>query len=287
MRLQERAPGKINLCLFLGPLREDGRHELVTLYESVSLADELVISEGAGADEVVASGVDGPNLVSEALESLRRRGWQAPPVRVEIEKRIPIAAGMGGGSADAAALLRAASRLAPVAARDVAALAAELGADVPAQLAPGVALGTGAGELVAHCGSLGEHAILVLPSRERLSTREVYAEADRLRLPRPGAELRERLEELKRALGAGERLPEKLLVNDLEAAARSLCPSIEDALGVARAAGADDVMVCGSGPTVIGIYWGEDSATRAESAARHVAGGFPGATAAVPVSSSA
>jgi 4-diphosphocytidyl-2-C-methyl-D-erythritol kinase len=285
VNLRERAPAKINLCLFLGPPREDGRHELVTLYESVSLADELVISDGAGADEVLAAGVEGPNLVADALAGLRRRGWQAPPLRVEIEKRIPVAAGMGGGSADAAALLRVAPRLAPVSAGEVQALAAELGADVPAQLVPGLAVGTGAGEVVSRRGALAEHAVLVIPSAARLSTAAVYAEADRLGLPRTGGELRDRLGELERALAAGGRLPPKLLVNDLEAAARSLCPSIEDALGAARGAGADDVMVCGSGPTVIAIYWGDGARGRAEAAAGPLARAFPGATAALPISS--
>ena len=101
----ERAPAKVNLCLFLGPTRADGRHELVTLFESVSLADELEIGRrGAGRGGV--PGVAGPNLVSDALWALREAGWDAPPVRVEITKRIPVAAGLGGGSADAAAVLR-------------------------------------------------------------------------------------------------------------------------------------------------------------------------------------
>src|SRR5437588_9141329 len=107
---------------------------------------------------------------------------------------------MGGGSADAAALLRVAPRLAPVSAGEVEALAAELGADVPAQLVPGAALGTGAGEVVSRYAPLAAHAVLVLPAEGRLSTPEVYAEADRLGLPRLGAELRDRLDELKRAL---------------------------------------------------------------------------------------
>ncbi|MGE5617310.1 MAG: 4-(cytidine 5'-diphospho)-2-C-methyl-D-erythritol kinase, partial [Candidatus Woesearchaeota archaeon] len=242
----------------------------------------------AGADEVVAAGVDGPNLVSQALEGLRRRGWQAPALRVEIEKWIPVAAGMGGGSTDAAAILRLASTLAPVSAAEVAALAAELGADVPSQLEPGVALGTGAGEVVSRRGALAEHAILVLPSEEeRLSTPAVYAEADRLGLPRSGAELGDRLAELEQALASSGRLAAPLLVNDLEAAARSLCPAIGDALAAARATGAEDVMVCGSGPTVIGIFWGQGAARRAEAAGSAMAGEFPGATAAIPVSSPA
>ncbi len=145
--MRELAFGKVNLCLFLGPVREDGRHELVTLYESISLADELSLTE-SDADEVVCPGVNGPNLVSAALEGLRARGWGAPAVRIEIGKRIPVAAGLGGGSADAAAALRLAKRLAPVPDELVRELAAELGADVPGQLQPGLWLGTGAGERI-------------------------------------------------------------------------------------------------------------------------------------------
>src|ERR1700680_4715174 len=93
LKLAALAPGKVNLCLFLGPLREDGRHELVTLLESVSLADELTLESDAEHDCVVCPGVEGPNLVADALAGLRARGWDAPPVRIEIVKRIPVAAG--------------------------------------------------------------------------------------------------------------------------------------------------------------------------------------------------
>ena len=83
VRLRERAPGKVNLCLFLGPTRADGRHELVTVFESVSLADELelVVLED-GPDELICPGIEGPNLISSALAGLRALGWQGPPVRI-------------------------------------------------------------------------------------------------------------------------------------------------------------------------------------------------------------
>ena len=115
MKLVARAPGKVNLSLFLGPVREDGRHELVTLYESVSLADEVtVIPAEADADQVVCAGVNGLNIVTQTLDGLRARGWDGPALRVAIEKRIPVAGGMGGGSADAAAVLRLAAVFGPV-----------------------------------------------------------------------------------------------------------------------------------------------------------------------------
>jgi 4-diphosphocytidyl-2-C-methyl-D-erythritol kinase len=283
MRLRALAPGKVNLCLFLGGVRADRRHELVTLFESVSLADELTLAMlPRGPDQVHCPGVDGPNLVSAALEALRCRGWDAPPVRIEIAKRIPVAAGMGGGSADAAAALRMAQRLAPLPEEAVAELAAQLGADVPGQLTPGVALGTGAGDLVKLCPPLAAHALLIVPLSQRLSTADVYAEADRLGLPRDSEELEALLRELDDALEPGARLPQSLLVNDLEPAAISLCPQVAPALEAVRDAGADHAFVCGSGPTVAGLYWGPEAAQRAAAAATSVAGRFPGANSAAP-----
>jgi 4-diphosphocytidyl-2-C-methyl-D-erythritol kinase len=284
VRLRTRAPGKVNVCLFLGGTRDDGRHELVTLFESVSLADELLLETlPDGSDQVVCPALDGPNLVADALAGLRTRGWGAPPVRIEIDKRVPIAAGMGGGSADAAAALRMAQLIDPVPDEVVAELAVSLGADVSSQLAPGVALGTGAGEIVEPRESLGPHAFVIVPLQFRLSTPAVYAEADRLRLPRAATELEARLAELREALARDVALPEQLLVNDLERAAVSLCPAVSEALDAVRAAGADRALVCGSGPTVAGFYWGPDATRRADEAARSLAGRFPAATRASPV----
>src|SRR6187551_3687400 len=130
------APAKLNLCLFLGPRREDGLHELCSLFEPLALADGIEVSE-ADRDEVVCAGVEGENLAALALAGLRERGWQGPPLRIEVEKRIPVAAGLGGGSADAAAVLRLAREPATGAAGsvpDLEELAAKLGGDVPSQL---------------------------------------------------------------------------------------------------------------------------------------------------------
>jgi 4-diphosphocytidyl-2-C-methyl-D-erythritol kinase len=278
----------VNLCLFVGGTRSDGRHELATVFESVSLADELVLETLAadaspGRDEVASPGVQGPNIVEDVLSGLRARGWSAPPVRVEIDKRIPVAAGMGGGSADAAATLRMAQLVEHVSAETVEELAASLGADVPSQLEPGVALGTGAGDVVERRPALAPHAFVLVPLPFELSTAAVYAEADRLGLSRDPAELRARLDELRGALERGARLPDALLVNDLERAAVSLRDEISDALDAVREADADRVFVCGSGPTVAGVCWGEDGSERADAAASALADRFPRATAALPV----
>jgi 4-diphosphocytidyl-2-C-methyl-D-erythritol kinase len=267
----ERAPAKVNLCLYVGPTRADGRHELVTVFDSVSVFDELEIAEAA-TDEVVCEGVAGPNLVADALAGLRGAGWAAPPVRVVIRKRIPVAAGMGGGSADAAAMLRCAPRLAPVADRVLERIAAGLGADVPSQLHPGPSLGTGAGEIIAPLHGLAPYGVLVLPQPFPLATRDVYREADRLGLGRPGGELGQLAAELT------ERVPDRL-VNDLQPAALSLAPQIEAVLARARATGADDAIVCGSGPTVIGVFRGEDGERRVERAVGELGEGLS----AVPV----
>ncbi len=286
MKLSALAPGKINLCLFLGPVRADGRHELVTLIESVSLADELELTVLEGeqrADVVVCEGVEGPNLAAQALSELRARGWEAPPVRLVIAKRIPVAAGMGGGSADAAATLRLAVEVSPGRPEEVAALAAQLGSDVPSQLVPGVSLATGAGDLVESFEPLAAHAYLILPQPFALSTADVYRGADRLGRPRERDDLTGHYDRLAVALQPGGRLPDELIVNDLELAAISLCPPIKGALNAALAAGADRALVSGSGPTVAGLFWGADAERRATAAAAGLTGRFPGASVATPV----
>jgi 4-diphosphocytidyl-2-C-methyl-D-erythritol kinase len=288
MRLRALAPAKVNLCLFLGGVREDGRHELVTLFESVSLADELTLEvrDSGDSDEVHCPGVPGLNLVSRALAALRAGGWSAPPVAIEIDKRIPVAAGLGGGSADAAAALRLAGAVAPTPGTLVGEVAAGLGADVPGQVMPGVSLGRGAGELIEPLAPLAPHAYLILPLPFPLATAQVYRRADGLGLARGEAELAGLERHLRDVLGRERALPGVLLVNDLQAAALELRAPIEQALDDARYAGAEHAMVSGSGPTVLGLFWGEDAAGRATAGAAALAGRYPGATVAVPVDAS-
>jgi 4-diphosphocytidyl-2-C-methyl-D-erythritol kinase len=274
------APAKLNLGLYLGRPRPDGLHELCSLFEPLALADLLRIEE-AERDEVICPGVEGENLAARALAALRERGWDAPPLRIEIEKRTPVAAGLGGGSADAAAVLRlaaggvgasggaggflaegfwsssnqnASGNSARVA--DLPAIAAELGADVPSQLRPALALVRGAGERVEPLPAPAEHAALLLPSGGGLSTAAVFDEADRLGLGREESELDEIAPRLRAAAAAGASplTYVDLLVNDLEPAAVSLRPDIGDALAALRTTGAPAVFLSGSGPTAVAFF---------------------------------
>ncbi len=246
-----RAPAKLNLCLYLGGTREDGFHELCSLFEPLALADLITVTP-AERDEVLCPGVEGENLAAKALAGLRERGWEHEPLRIEIEKRVPVAAGLGGGSGDAAAVLR----LAAGEVADLPQLAAELGADVPSQLRPSLALVRGAGERVFPLPEPAEHAVVLLPGGGGLSTAAVFAEADRLGLGRPAAELDDLADRLRQAAGAGASPLDYpgLLVNDLEPAARSLRPDIGEALDALREAGAPLAILSGSGPTAVGLF---------------------------------
>jgi 4-diphosphocytidyl-2-C-methyl-D-erythritol kinase len=273
---RERAPAKINLCLYLGPPRADGRHELVTLFDSVSLFDDLEVTTAAH-DSVVCEGVTGPNLVSDALSALRDAGWGAPPAQITITKRIPVAAGMGGGSADAAALLRLAPRLGHTDGASRLRIAGRLGADVPSQLVPGPWLGVGAGHRLLPAPQLPPYGVVVVPQPFPLSTADVYREADRLGLARSPVELDIVRHQLTLGFSA------ELIVNDLQPAALSLAPRLDDTLGDVRRAGADDAIVCGSGPTVIGLFWGEEGSARARTAASALGDEHPAVLSADPV----
>jgi 4-diphosphocytidyl-2-C-methyl-D-erythritol kinase len=245
------APAKLNLCLYLGRAREDGLHELCSLFEPLALADLITVTP-AERDEVICPGVEGENLAAKALAGLRERGWDREPLRIEIKKRVPVAAGLGGGSGDAAAVLR----LAAGEVADLPALAAELGADVPSQLRPALALVRGAGEHVFLLPEPAEHAAVLLPGGGGLSTAAVFAEADRLGLGRGADELDELEARLREIAGAGASpldYPD-LLVNDLEPAALSLRPDIGNALAALREAGAPQAILSGSGPTAVGLF---------------------------------
>ena len=271
-----RAPAKLNLCLYLGRPRDDGLHELRSLFCPLTLSDRIVVSD-AERDEVVSPEVDGPNLVETALIALRARGWNRGPARIEIEKRIPVAAGLGGGSADAAALLR----LARDEVGEVGDLAAELGADVPSQLDPTLALVGGAGETVEPLPAPRHFGVVLVPDENGLSTAQVYAEADRMGLGREPDELDSIAAKLREAAGGGDSplAYRELLMNDLAHAALSLRPGIAGALNALRDAGAEVALVTGSGPTAFGIF--EDIAA-ADAAAVGLAPRFAGTIVAGP-----
>lgn len=288
--LRARAPGKVNLSLLLGPRRADGLHDLVSVVVSVSLADELELrpaGPAARGDEVRCPGVEGENLAARALAAYRRAtGWAGPAQRLDVAKRVPVAAGMGGGSGDAAAALRLMARRTGGGGADadrLGAVAAGLGADVPGQLRPGTALVADGGRRVVRVTAPPTCALLLLPARERLSTAAVYAEADRLRLGRAPEALAELARSLDDALARGDELGDEWVVNDLEPAARSLCPAIDRALAAVAAAGADRVLVSGSGPTVVGLFRGVGGRARAEAAAGCLAARHSGARVVVPV----
>ena len=265
-----RAPAKLNLCLYVGPRRDDGLHEIRSLFEPLELADELRISE-ADADEVICEGIEGPDLTATALAALREHGWDGPRLRIEVTKRIPVAAGLGGGSADAAAVLR----LAMGEVEGLRSIAAGIGADVPSQLQPRPCLVAGAGEVIEPAPPPGEHAVVLIPQAEGLATAAVYAEADRLGSPRGDAELEAIRRRLRDAVDEGGSPLDyrEHLVNDLQAAAISLRPEIEDALRALEEAGAAHAMVTGSGPTAFGLYPTADQAAAAAGrAARPLSG---------------
>jgi 4-diphosphocytidyl-2-C-methyl-D-erythritol kinase len=261
LNLATRAPAKLNLSLYVGPRRADGLHEICSLFQPITLADELRMERaGGGADVVVCPGIRGKNLAATALAAFRNRfAWDGPPVRVTIEKHIPVSAGLGGGSADAAAVLRLAAAAArePPTPAELADLAMSLGADVPSQLAPGTALVRGAGERVEPLPARDLKGVL-LAGRGALRTADVYARADQLNLARPSLD------------GVD---PEELH-NDLQAAAVDLEPEAALALSLLRAARASHAQVSGSGPAAFGLF--EDPA----AAAKGLAAGWRGLTAA-------
>jgi 4-diphosphocytidyl-2-C-methyl-D-erythritol kinase len=257
------APAKVNLVLHVAARRADGLHDLCSLFASLDLADELTIEPG-DRDDVVCPGVSGPNLAHSAIEAFRRATHtrvDLPPLRVTIDKRIPVAAGLGGGSADAAAVLRAANRMAgsPLDTPELRQLGAGLGADVPSQIEPRHALVTGAGEQVEPL-DLPEMTLVLVPSALGLSTKDVYEEADRIgstRAQLDPARLRALAKAPLAALAQG-------IENDLEAAALSLRPELTATRTALVEQGALAARVSGSGPTVFGVF---ATALEAEAAA--------------------
>lgn len=265
--LELKAPAKLNLCLYLGPRRKDGLHELTSIFEPLTLHDTITVAEGgpqALVDQVICPSVPGENLVSKAMRMMRSEGWAPPHLKVEIEKRIPVQAGLGGGSADAAAILR----LGAGEVEDLAGLALLLGADVPSQLNPKPLLVEGVGQKLTTLPQPAEHWVVLLPFEAGLSTRAVFDEADRMKLGRSQEEIDEisgRLWAVATNAVSPLAYP-ALLVNDLEAAAMALMPEIGLAKERLAAAGAEFTGMTGTGPTVFGLFPDRDSAEAAVEA---------------------
>jgi 4-diphosphocytidyl-2-C-methyl-D-erythritol kinase len=281
------APGKLNLCLYLGPTRDDGLHEIASLFESVSLTDTLTARETDGLhDRVICDGIEGENLAEQALRAAREAGLlKSPPLEVTIEKRVPVAAGMGGGSADAAAALRIAASIAGRQLKEFERIAFALGADVPSQLVPGAALVHGAGERVASIdpaclAGASNRAYVIIEQQQGLSTGEVFNQSDRIGLPEP--EIVHREEALLEKISDGIDFNQlcALVENAFEPAIMALRPELAGLPALLMKHGAHAAAFTGSGPTSFGIF---DGHTAAEGAALELIAAGHLAHAAVPV----
>jgi 4-diphosphocytidyl-2-C-methyl-D-erythritol kinase len=270
-----RAPGKINVFMKVGSLLDDGYHEVATAYQAISLYEEVYARPAddfsvrfSGPIDTSGLATDGSNLAIKAARMLARAADYRGGVALEIEKHVPIAGGMGGGSADAAATLVACDHLwgTNVGRDELHELAAQLGADVPFALMGGTAVGTGRGDRLSPALAQGTfHWVLALAD-DGLSTPQVYAELDRHRerhvhdiAPAPEQPMVD--VEVLQALRAGDahQLAE-YLYNDLQAPALHLQPSLAATLELGELQGALAGLVSGSGPTVAFLAADHDSA---------------------------
>jgi 4-diphosphocytidyl-2-C-methyl-D-erythritol kinase len=272
-----RVPAKVNLQLAVGPVRPDGFHGVVTVYQAIALFDEVTVRPAAQRTRVLVTGEDaasvptGPtNLASKAITALARATGQRDrgrdSVQIEIRKRIPVAAGLAGGSADAAAALVACNELwrTGLSQAELGTIGARLGSDVPFSLVGGTAVGRGRGEQLTAALVAGTYHWALAFAAGGLSTPEVYAACDRLR----GA-ARVPVPELSGPLMTALRSADpaavgRHLMNDLQAAALSLRPDLRRALADGREFGAVGAMVSGSGPTC--MFLAKDAAHAREIA---------------------
>lgn len=259
-----RVPAKVNVQLSVGGRRPDGFHDLANVFLAVGLYDHVTAAPGEGL-RITAEGqdvervpLDGTNLAARAAVALAKRYGVEPDVHLHIDKAIPVAGGMAGGSADAAGALVACDALWGLGAsrEELLDLCAELGSDVPFSLVGGAALGLGRGERLTPLTVGGDFHWVFAIAEGGLSTPEVYRECDRLRRAAGGSDLAEDLAEpgadaeVVAALAAGDagRLA-GALTNDLEGAAVGLRPALAEVLRAGREGGALAGVVSGSGPT--------------------------------------
>lgn len=281
-----RAPAKVNLGLRLTGRRDDGYHLLESLFVPLVLADEIElrwwadappesrleveIPADAGLPKALAEVTEAPdNLVLRAVERFREVYGLPGRIDLQLTKRIPVGAGLGGGSSDAGAVLQALAGLIEGRAQGLAEAALELGADVPYFLDPEPALVTGIGERIEPVSGVPPFDLVLVNPGISVATAEVYRVADLLRdsLTASGAGSTMRsISGLAGAAGAWKHALGDLLVNDLAPAAIRLCPPIGRWLDRLREAGAIGVGMSGSGGTVFGVFEGETEAARAETA---------------------
>lgn len=263
-QVRVRAPGKVNLSLAVGALAPDGYHPLATVFQAVSLYEDLTARPSDTFELTVAGpfaeGVptDETNLALRAARLLAEQAGIDEGVRLHVHKGVPVAGGMAGGSADAAAALLACDALwqTALSRETLAELAAQLGSDVPFALLGHTAIGTGRGHLLTPAMTRGEYHWVFAIRSQGLATPAVYRTFDRLSGSTAEAEPQADLE-LMQALRAGD--PAALgavLRNDLEPAAIELAPELTETLGVAHDAGALGAIVSGSGPTVAALARG-------------------------------
>ncbi|MBR5044793.1 MAG: 4-(cytidine 5'-diphospho)-2-C-methyl-D-erythritol kinase [Clostridia bacterium] len=271
-QVTESAPAKVNLTLSVGQKRADGYHDIVTLMETVSLFDKLTVRvENSLLPEIKLSITgnypvpeDPSNLVVRAAEAFFDALGERFPISISLAKNIPTEAGLGGGSSDAAATLRALNRMVdePLSSDRLALLAARLGSDVAFCLFGGTAICSGRGELIDPVSDPGIRYYTVVMGSDRVSTPAAYRSLDELRekrnagLPdRPRAELK--------ALARGENIP---LFNDFEASVFPDHPSIAKTKARLLSLGASDALMSGSGAAVFGVFHDLASAERAAAA---------------------
>ncbi|MFB2582265.1 4-(cytidine 5'-diphospho)-2-C-methyl-D-erythritol kinase [Herbiconiux sp. P15] len=260
-----RAPGKINVFLKVGAVMDDGYHDVATAYQAVSLYEDVYASladdfsvEFGGHIDTSGLETDGSNLAIRAARLLARTTGFRGGVHLRIEKNVPIAGGMGGGSADAAATLLACDALwgTEIGREELLALASGLGADVPFAFTGGTAIGTGRGDQLSPALAKGQFQWVLVLQEHGLSTPEVYRELDRHRerhaqdiFPAQGQPQVE--SDVLQALRAGDpHMLAESLHNDLQAPSLHLHPGLGSVLELGEANGALAGIVSGSGPTV-------------------------------------
>jgi 4-diphosphocytidyl-2-C-methyl-D-erythritol kinase len=259
-----RAPGKLNLFFEVGPLKDDGYHDVASAYQAVSLfedvwaelSDDYTIAI-SGSVDVSSVPADDRNLAVRAARLVAREVGYEGGVHLDIVKHVPVAGGMGGGSADAAAALVAVDALlqADLGGAELQRLGAGLGADVPFALMGGTAIGTGRGDELRPALAKGRFEWVVVTAPFGLSTPEVYAHLDAMRSDRIAEMSRARVRDVEpevlHALRAGDPVALAAHVrNDLQAAALALRPELRDTLELGERSGALAGIVSGSGPTI-------------------------------------